>query len=171
MMKKIKKNLVRKLIPFFIPSKELKELESKELEDKEVEEILFTLLRQFLQGVAELILRVVVGFFMLTSHGWGKLFSFSEKSQFFPDPLGIGSFASLTLATFAEFFCSILLILGLFTRFAAFNLLITMLVAGLIFHATDPFAKKELALLYALVFLYFTKVGGNRYSLDQWFRK
>ncbi len=167
-MKKIKKNLLRKLIPFFIPSKKV---EGKELDDKEVEEVVLTLLRQFLQGVAELILRVGVGLFMLLSHGWGKLFSFSEKSEYFPDPLGIGSIASLSLATFAEFFCSILLIFGLFTRFAAFNLLITMLVAGLIFHAADPFAKKELALLYALVFLYFSIVGGNRYSLDQWFRK
>ena len=138
---------------------------------KKIKKILFEKAPSFYQEGAELTLRIVAALFMLLSHGWGKLFSFSEKSEFFPDPLGIGSFASLSLATFSEFFCSILLIFGLFTRFAALNLLITMLVAGLIFHAADPFAKKELALLYALVFLYFTIVGGNRYSLDKWFRK
>ena len=121
------------------------------------------------QECAELILRIVLGMFML-SHGWGKLSSFSEKLERFPDPLGIGSPLSLSLATFSEFFCSILLIVGLFTRFAAFNILATMIVAGLIFHYADPFAKKELALLYAAGFLYFTIVGGNRYSLDQWIR-
>lgn len=123
------------------------------------------------QKYAELVLRLVLGLFMLTSHGWGKFASFSEKSENFPDPLGIGSTFSLGLATFAEFFCSILLIVGLFTRFAAFNLLITMLVAGLIFHGADPFGKKELALLYAAGFLYFTLAGGNRFSLDAWIRK
>ena len=122
------------------------------------------------QEYAELGLRVVAGGFMLT-HGWGKLSSFSEKAGFFPDPLGIGSALSLSLATFAEFFCALLLIVGCFTRFAALNILITMLVAGLIFHSADPFGKKELALLYALVFCYFTVVGANRLSLDHFLKK
>ena len=138
---------------------------------KKIKSCLFHKASASYQDVAELILRLVLGKFMLCSHGWGKFFSFSEKSASFPDPLGLGSTLSLGLATFAEFFCSILLMLGLFTRFAALNLLITMLVAGLIFHAADPFVKKELALLYAAGFLYFTLVGGNRYSLDEWIRK
>ena len=135
-----------------------------------IKNCLFNTASKAYQEWAELILRIVLGTFMLT-HGWGKLSSFSEKSEMFPDPLGIGSVLSLSLATFAEFFCSILLILGLFTRFAAFNVLVTMFVAGLIFHSADPFAKKELALLYAVGFLYFTIVGGNRYSVDEWIRK
>lgn len=136
---------------------------------KKIKNCLFDTASNFYRDGAELTLRLVLGAFILT-HGWGKLSSFSEKSEMFPDPLGIGSTLSLSLATFAEFFCAILLMLGLFTRFAAFNILITMLVAGLIFHFADPFAKKELALLYAVGFLYFTIVGGNRYSLDQWIR-
>ena len=137
---------------------------------KKIKNCLFNKVSHSYQETGELILRLVLGFFML-SHGWGKLSSFSEKSEFFPDPLGMGSALSLSLATFSEFFCSIFLILGLFTRFAALNILITMLVAGLIFHAADPFGKKELALLYAAGFLYFTIVGGNRFSLDEWIRK
>ena len=137
---------------------------------KKIKNCLFHKVSDSYQEAAELVLRLVLGLFML-SHGWGKFSSFSEKSEMFPDPLGIGSALSLGLATFAEFFCSILLIVGLFTRFAALNILITMLVAGLIFHAADPFGKKEMALLYAAGFLYFTFVGGNRYSLDGWIRK
>ena len=137
---------------------------------KKVRKCLFSKLSTAYQARVELILRVTLGAFMLT-HGWKKLCSFTEKSGVFPDPLGIGSFLSLSLATFSEFFCSILLILGLLTRFASFNLLITMLVAGLIFHFKDPFAQKELALLYAAGFLYFTLAGSGAYSLDQLFRK
>lgn len=132
---------------------------------KKVKACLFGKTSALYQEIAELILRLVLGSFMLT-HGCKKFFSFSEKSEMFPDPLGIGSFLSLSLATFAEFFCSILVILGLFTRFASLNILITMLTAGLIFHCSDPFSKKEMALLYAVGFLYFTIVGSNRYSLD-----
>ena len=132
--------------------------------------LLFKKAKSPYQEVAELILRVTAGAFMLT-HGLGKLLSFSEKAQFFPDPLGIGSALSLSLATFAEFFCSLLLMVGFLTRFSAFSNLSTMLVAGFIFHSADPFSKKELALLYAGIFLYFTIVGGNRYSLDQLLRK
>ena len=121
------------------------------------------------QASGELVFRVILSLFILT-HGWGKLSSFSEKSDVFPDPLGIGSYLSLSLATFAEFFCALLLLLGLFTRLASFGLLTTMLVAGLIFHSSDPFSQKELALLFATGFFYFTCAGGNRYSCDQWLR-
>lgn len=135
-----------------------------------IKKCLFDKASQSYQDIMELILRIILGSFMLT-HGWSKLASFSEKSEHFPDPLGIGSVLSLSLATFAEFFCSLLLIIGLFTRFAAFNIFATMIVAGLIFHFSDPFVKKELALLYSTGFLYFMVVGGNRYSLDEWIRK
>lgn len=126
--------------------------------------------KQKYRDLAELVLRVIASVFIFT-HGWEKLSGFSEKVDFFPDPLGLGSTLSLGLATFAEFFCALLLLVGLLTRFASLSLLITMSVAGLIFHFPDPFAKKELALLYAVVFLYFTVVGGNRYSVDECLRR
>ena len=59
-----------------------------------------------------------------------------------------------------------LILIGLFTRFATLPLLITMLVAFFIVHGADPFGEKELPLLYALVFatLFFT--GPDKYSID-----
>ena len=76
---------------------------------------LFDERRQNLLSAAGLCaLRVFVGLTMLLAHGWPKLAGFSTKAAKFPDPLGVGSEASLVLAIFAEVFCSILLALGLF---------------------------------------------------------
>ena len=113
-----------------------------------------------------LILRVCVGGMLLFGHGWGKLFGFAEKAGVFPDPLGVGSAMSLGLVVFAEFFCSIALILGFATRLAAFPLVINMLVAVLVIHSDDPWGKKEFALLYAVPFITLLFAGGGKYSLD-----
>lgn len=112
------------------------------------------------------ILRVGAGGLMVAGHGWGKLKGFSSMASEFPDPLGIGSTLSLGLATFAEFFCAILLILGLGTRVASLALVANMAVAGLIFHAQDPLAKKELALLYLVCFVVLLFTGAGKASVD-----
>jgi putative oxidoreductase len=59
-----------------------------------------------------LILRIGISFFMV-HHGYEKLQSLLAGSTDFPDPLHVGGQISLALTVFAEFFCSILLILGL----------------------------------------------------------
>ena len=119
-----------------------------------------------LSSLGLLILRVLVGGFMLFAHGWPKLAGFSAKSGGFPDPLGIGSAPSLTLAVFAEVVCALALMLGIFTRAAAVPLLITMLVAAFLVHGSDPFQKKEFALLYAIPFLALILTGAGKHSLD-----
>ncbi len=119
-------------------------------------------------SISLLFLRVVTGAFMLT-HGYGKfLMLFSDGPIQFPDPIGVGATASLVLVVFAEFLCSILLIFGFMTRLSAIPLLTTMLVAALIFHAQDPFANRELALLYSAVFMVYIIAGAGRYSFDNW---
>jgi putative oxidoreductase len=119
-----------------------------------------------------LFLRIAAGGFMLAFHGWGKLINFGDRWGKFGDPLGVGSELSLILTVFAEFFCSLALILGFKTRAAALPLLITMLVVATIVHADDPWNKKEFALLYAIPFLTLMFTGGGRYSLDaKWFSR
>lgn len=113
-----------------------------------------------------LFVRFTVALTMLMAHGFGKLTNFSQIAPNFPNPLGLGSTLSLALVTGAEFFGAILLALGLFTRWASFSLLFTMLVAAFIVHAPDPFKAKELAILYGLFFLFFTFSGAGKYSLD-----
>ena len=50
---------------------------------------------------------------MLYSHGWRKLLKFfGDDPITFADPIGLGAITSLILTVFAEFFCSILLMLG-----------------------------------------------------------
>ncbi len=108
---------------------------------------------------------------MLT-HGYGKFLMLTGDGQVqFADPIGIGETASLILAVFAEFICSILLILGVATPLSALPLLITMLVAALIVHAPDPFTRKELPLLYAAVYLVIAIAGAGKYSFDNWLFK
>jgi putative oxidoreductase len=115
-----------------------------------------------------LILRLGAGSFMAFGHGLTKLRAFSKLSAIFPDPLGIGSVASLGLATGAEFLAALLLALGLFTRPSALALTFTMGVAGFLKHAPDPFAKKELAFLYGIIFLCLALTGPGRLSVDAW---
>lgn len=123
-------------------------------------------------GIGLLFLRIGAGGFMLAFHGWGKLINFGSRWGKFGDPIGLGPEVSLILTVFAEFFCSLALVLGLFTRAAAIPLLITMLVVAGIVHIDDPWNKKEFALLYAIPFLALIFTGGGKYSLDaKWFRK
>lgn len=115
-----------------------------------------------------LLLRVTSGVFMLT-HGTGKFMKFfGDEPLKFADPIGIGVTASLSLAVFAEVFCSIFLIVGFTTRLAAIPLLITMLVAAIIVHANDGFGKQELPLMYCAMYFAIALSGAGKYSLDNW---
>ena len=94
-----------------------------------------------------LALRVLFGVLLL-SHGIAKVDDFAALSEVFPDPLGLGSRISLTLAIFGELFCSVGFIVGAFYRLALIPMIFTMCVALFIVHGDDPFAVKELAAIY-----------------------
>lgn len=123
-----------------------------------------------LTSVGLLILRVAFGGMMLV-HGIPKLMGFSEMAGQFPDPLGMGSHFSHISAIGAEVGCSLLLILGLGTRFAAIPLAITMMVALFAVHASDPWKVKELAAVYLSVYVSLALTGAGRFSLDYLFTK
>jgi putative oxidoreductase len=115
-----------------------------------------------------LLLRLAGGIFMLT-HGIGKFSKlFGDDPIQFADPIGVGATASLALAVFSEVLCAILLIFGVGTRLAALPLLITMLVAAFIVHATDGFGRQELPLLYATLYLAIAIAGAGKFSIDHW---
>lgn len=113
-----------------------------------------------------LLLRVAFASLMFLNHGWPKVLNFEKAFSSFPDPLGIGSELSYSLAVFSEVFCPVLLILGLFSRFASIPLIVTMIVAVFIVHGSDPFAKQELGLMYLIPFLILLISGPGKYSLD-----
>ncbi len=114
-----------------------------------------------------LLLRLAFGGLMLINHGWGKMNKlFGEEAIKFADPFGLGMEATLGLTVFAEVLCAGLLVFGLFTRWAAIPLVITMLVAIFIIHGADPFGKKEMAILYLIPYIAIMMKGAGRYSLD-----
>ena len=114
-----------------------------------------------------LFLRMSVGLFIVFGHGWDKLMNFGTMSTQFPDPIGMGSTVSLALVVFAEVFCGLAFALGLVTRFSALPLIIFMLVGAAVFHADDPWQKKEFALLYLIPFVTVFLSGPGKYSLDR----
>lgn len=123
-----------------------------------------------LKDVALLIVRVFIGFAML-SHGFPKLQMLLEgKSDFF-DFLELGSQITLGLTVFAEFACSILLILGLFSRISLGFLMFTMIIAGFVVHGADPFEKREMSLIYLSVYLLLMVFGAGKFSVDYMIEK
>jgi putative oxidoreductase len=114
-------------------------------------------------NLALLVLRFTGGAVMLYAHGWEKLTNFSSKADQFPDPLGIGSQASLALTIFAEVFCSTLLLLGIGTRFAASALAITIGVAFFSVHSAN-IQEGELALVYLTIYIALIFTGGGKYA-------
>jgi len=131
------------------------------------------MLKQFLKPIklpasvdwAVLILRVGVSCLML-AHGYAKLTTFLGGDHSFADPIGIGEELSYVLTIFAEFGCSILVILGLGTRAALIPLIITMVVVIMVVHAKDPFDKKEHALLFLIPYITLFLTGPGRFSVD-----
>ncbi|MBT2619752.1 MULTISPECIES: DoxX family protein [Chryseobacterium] len=118
-----------------------------------------------------LIVRVFIGFSML-SHGFPKLQMLLEGGKIeFYDFLGLGPQISLILTIVAEFVCSILLILGLFTRVALGFLIFTMAIAAFVVHGADPFEKRELAFIYLSAYLLLMCFGAGRFSIDHMIEK
>lgn len=118
-----------------------------------------------------LIVRVFIGFAML-SHGFPKLQMLLEGGKIeFYDFLGLGPQISLILTIVAEFVCSILLILGLFTRIALGFLIFTMVIAAFVVHGADPFEKRELAFIYLSVYLLLMAYGAGKISVDHMIEK
>jgi len=119
-----------------------------------------------------LILRVFLGLAMCFGHGLGKWdMLFSGEEIKFADPFGIGVLPSLVMAVFAEVICSILLALGLLTRWALVPLIITMVVAVFIVHISDGFGVMEKALLYGIGYITILLAGPGKFSMDAFLKR
>jgi putative oxidoreductase len=116
-------------------------------------------------NTAMFIFRLGLGILMM-HHGYQKLIGFGTMKNQFVSFLGLGPSFSLALDIFAEFFCSLFLILGLFTRLATIPLIIAMVVALVQVHGGDYFGKGELATHYLLCYIVLLLVGPGRVSVD-----
>lgn len=119
--------------------------------------------------LALLVLRLWLGISMSLLHGWGKLSNLIAGTSKFPDILGIGATPALVLAIFAEFFCSLLLIVGLWTRLAAAMLAITMSVGFFIAHGAKLSGQGsgELAFVYLAGYVVLLLAGAGKFSVDK----
>jgi putative oxidoreductase len=111
------------------------------------------------------VLRIMSGL-MILQHGTGKLLHFPAGAV--PPTLSLSSMPGI--AGFFEFAGGILLVLGLFTRPAAFILAGMTAVAYFMVHAPQGFFpilnRGELAALYCFVFLYIAAAGPGPWSID-----
>lgn len=130
-------------------------------------------MKEFMVQFGLVVLRVSSGLMMAT-HGYGKIFEDGRMAKFTEGVAGMG-FPMPELfawaAALAELVGGITLALGLGTRISAFLIGVTMVVAAFIRHAADPFAKKELALLYLAIMVFFLLYGGGKWALDRAFGK
>ena len=118
----------------------------------------------------QLALRVILYLPLFLKHGTEKLFTFGQMTQHFPDPLGIGVVPSLLFAALADGICTLLLILGLFTRWASFILFVNVFVAWALVHHFALLGKGndhgELIVLYLWAFAALMVTGSGRYSVE-----
>jgi putative oxidoreductase len=109
----------------------------------------------------------------MLKYGMDKLTGFNNikgMDQLFGSPI------DAVLVVFAEFFCSIFLILGLFTRFALLPLLITMCVAFFKVHHYLIFTAKcedsgQVALLFLIGYGTLLLTGPGKFSIDRMIAK
>jgi putative oxidoreductase len=113
-----------------------------------------------------LIIRVGIGV-LLASHGFDKITHFDTMRPHFINFMGLGQTVSLCLAIFAELFCSIFLILGLFTRLACIPVLILMSVILLKVTHGDIFGNGQLPALFFAATLTLLFCGPGEISMDR----
>jgi len=122
-------------------------------------------LKENAQSATLLVFRVAFAI-LLMLHGWQKIQNYSMLSSVFPDPIGLGSQISLTLAISAEFVAGLFVIAGFLTRLALIPMAFTMGVAFFVTHAADPFQVKELAFVYLVALVILFIAGPGRFSVD-----
>lgn len=116
-------------------------------------------------------LRILVATPLLMKHGIEKIFTFSQMAAHFADPIGIGPVPTLVIAMISDAICTVLVILGLGTRWAALLILLNVAVAWAALHHFSFFGHAadhgELIVLYMGAMLALVLTGPGKYSLDR----
>jgi putative oxidoreductase len=122
------------------------------------------------QDFGLLLLRVCAGAVLFLRHGWEKPTKFSMMAAHFPDPVHIGPHASLLFALVSDAICSVLVAIGLATRWASLVVLINVGVAWAFVHHFLFFGRAadhgEICALYLAIYLALLVAGPGRFSVD-----
>lgn len=116
-------------------------------------------------NTAMLVIRLALGILMM-SHGYTKLVDFNGSKSIMINFFNLGVSFSLILCIFAEFFCALFIMIGLFTRAMAVPLIINMLVIIFKVHEHDFFGTAEKGSLYLAGFLVLLLCGPGKVSVD-----
>lgn len=116
-------------------------------------------------NIAVLILRVTFGLLLLINHGIAKLKHFASEQGSFPDPLHIGHMPTLMMVLFAEVFCTVFIVLGLFTRIMAIPVVINFAVIVFLVHKGYS-GDSESGVLYLAAFFSVLLMGPGKFSID-----
>ncbi|CAN5212014.1 DoxX family protein [soil metagenome] len=108
---------------------------------------------------------------LLANHGFNKLTHYAETKIHMMNFLGMGTTTTTVMVIFAEFFCAILVIIGLFTRFACIPIIILMSVALFRAHNGDILGDGEMAGLYLLGYITLLITGPGKVSIDSMISK
>ena len=122
-----------------------------------------------MNNIALLLIRIVFAGSMLYGHGLSKFYRLIEGSLSFANPIGIGEAPTLVLAVFSEFLAPLFILIGYKTKIFSFFPAATMFVAAFIVHLSDPFARKEKAILFLIGFIVIMMMGPGKYSIDRKF--
>jgi putative oxidoreductase len=117
------------------------------------------------RDLGTLLLRLVFGGLFIYI-GYGKIEHYDQYLPMFKDYTGLGIKMSYNLVIFAEFFCGILVTIGLFTRLAVIPILITMIVVIFVALKDKGFNDKQLPFLYLILSLVIFVLGSGKYSVD-----
>jgi putative oxidoreductase len=118
-----------------------------------------------------LLLRVSVFSMLFYRHGAEKLFTFHSMTQVFLskdlDPVHIGPIPSLIIAAIADGICSLLIVAGLATRWAALflfgNLFVVWAILG---HFAMKAGNSEALIVYMSACLTIFFLGAGKISID-----
>jgi putative oxidoreductase len=116
-----------------------------------------------------LVLRVFAGLSLAIAHGFGKV---PPSPQFQSSVEALGMPAAMAwLSAFAETAGGFALAAGLATRPVALLIAGNLAVAAFLRHASDPYPRKELALLFLATAVCFLFTGAGRFSLDRMIKR
>ena len=130
--------------------------------------------------IALLILRVGFGINLFVKHGFEKIVYFNMMASNWMDPLGIGSYATFLIAFLSDAVFSLLIMLGIGTRWCCLYCFCLIFGAWDLRHHFLYFnpppgspnhlagSHGELIVVMELVLLLFIFAGPGRFSLDAW---
>jgi putative oxidoreductase len=120
-------------------------------------------------------LRVAALLPLFLKHGIEKIVNFSYMSQHFADPIGIGIYPTFIIAFISDAICSILVMLGICTRWVALFMFCSLFVGwSLRWHFMFWVRANwhgEMMVIYMAAIMAIVIVGPGKYSVDALIQK